>query len=296
MTGLRVRRTPRYRLMALVVLVVAAIAGVAAAEAGRAYLHLIDSEWLGERVMDTLARVRSVEDWSSVLPLRPDQDYAWIEGSGAPVRIAHALGESGSPTANTLAAMRRSYEAGLRLFEVDLILDRGELRCQHDPGPPSGKAQTGCTFDALLAALPADAWLVLDIKTDFASTGQRIVDRLKSPADARRVVFQLYRPEDFARFDAWQQQAALPGPIVTAYLAHRRLDHVALHAARAGVRVLTVPIHRLPALSTRPVGLEVMVHPVHDCVSWDVATRAKVNGVYALASLRCVIPVGVGTS
>lgn len=290
MTGTEVRGAARYGLAALAVLAIVTMACVAATGPGRSLLHRIDREWLGERVMDTLALLRSAEDWSTAQPLRPGQDYAWLGGGGAPVLIAHALGESGSPTANTLGAMRRSYEAGLRLFEVDLVLDGRELRCQHDPGPPSGMVQDGCTFDALIAMLPADAWLVLDIKTNFAATGQAIVERLKSPADARRVVFQLYRPEDFVRFDAWQRQAALPGPIVTAYLAHRRIDHVAFHAARSGVRALTLPLRRMPALHTRPGGLEVMVHPVHDCGSWGIAGRAKADGVYIPSSLRCAAP------
>lgn len=255
-----------------------------ATTAGRRWLHRVDSEWLGEWIMDTFARVRSLEDWLSARPLRSGQDYRWLKAGGTPVRIAHALGESGMPTANTLGAMRRSYQAGFRIFEVDLVLEDGELRCQHDPGPPMGRVRDGCTFETLMAALPLDAFLVLDIKSDFEAVGRRILDRVKGTSDARRVVFQLYRPEDFRSFGLWQSQAALPGPILTAYLSHRRVDHVAANAGRLGIKALTLPIERLPALSVRPAGVFVLVHPVHTCETRRLV-QDRADGVYVLSSL-----------
>ncbi len=257
-----------------------------ATSAGRRWLHRVDGEWFGERIMDTLARIRSTEDWSSAQPLRPGQDYRWLKAGGTPIRIAHALGESGRPTANTLGAMRRSYQAGFRIFEVDLVLEDGELRCQHDPGPQTEMVRDGCTFEALITALPPDAFLVLDIKTDFEAVGRRIVDRVKGTSDAERVVFQLYRPEDFHSFGLWQSRAPLPGPILTAYLSHRRVDHVAANVGRLGVRALTLPIERLPALSARPDGVSLLVHPVHNCETWGQA-KDRADGAYALSSLRC---------
>lgn len=269
--------------------------GVVATGSGRAWLHRMDSESLGEWVMDTLTRLRSDEDWSLAEPLRPAQDYAWLQAGGIPLRIAHALGESGSPAANTLGALRRSYQAGFRIFEVDLVLEDGELRCKHDTGPQTAMVLDGCTFETLMAALPPDAWVVLDIKTGFGAVGQRIVDRVKGTADARRVVFQLYRPEDFALFNRWQAQAALPGPILTAYLAHRCIDHVAGQAARIGIQAFTLPRDRLPALTARPAGATVLVHPVHNCASWSEALR-RADGVYTLSALRCSRPSSTGTS
>ncbi|WP_431288677.1 hypothetical protein [Roseateles chitinivorans] len=259
----------------------------AATPAGRRWLHRVDSEWLGERVMDTLARVRSREDWAAVVPLLPDQNYAWLRTGAGPVRIAHALGEAGQPTANTLGAMRRSYVAGFRLFEVDLVLEDGELRCQHDPGPQTSMVRDGCSFDTLLAALPSDAFLVLDIKTDFRMAGRRIVDRLKGTPEVQRVVFQLYHPEDFASFSAWQKEVPLPGPILTAYLSHRRVDYLAQQILRLGGAVLTLPLERAPALSVRLDGLSVLLHPVHDASACARALASDAQGVYLLNSVRC---------
>lgn len=267
--------------------------GLAATAGGRQWLHRVDATVLGERAMDTLTRLQSDEDWSTAEALRPGQDYEWMRAGGAPMRIAHALGESGLVTANTLAAARRAYAAGFRLLEVDLVDEDGELRCQHDPGPQGNLVKDGCTFDALIAAVPPDAWLVLDIKKDFATVGQRIVDRVVATGDARRIVFQLYRPEDVALFNRWQArtnaQAPLPGPILTAYLAHRRVDHVAKHAARIGVQAFTLPLDRLPALAQKPASGMLLVHPVHNCASWAQALL-RADGVYTLSSLHCGLP------
>jgi len=270
----------------LVLVLVISLAVTSATEPGRRWLHFIDKSWLGERVMDTVARLSTTEDWTTAASLRSGQDYGWFGAAGLPVRIAHALGEAGTPTANTLGAARRAYDAGFRLVEVDLVQENGELRCQHDPGPHSELVEDGCTFETLLDTLPADVWIVLDIKTDFVTVGQRIVDRVKGSANARRLVFQLYRPEDFALFNTWQAQAPLPGPILTTYRAHRRMEHVAAQVPRIGIQVVTVPLERLSALTNHPTGAAVLVHPVHDCVAWSEALR-RASGVYSLSALRC---------
>lgn len=260
----------------------------------RRLLHWVDRNWLGERTMDALARLRTDEDWTTAEALAPGQDYHWLERGAGPVLIAHALGDAARPTANTLAAARRSYAAGLRLLEVDLVLEGGELRCQHDAGEHSDMVRDGCTLPALLAALPRDAFLVLDIKSDFPTAGQQIVDLALAAGDSGRIIFQLYRPGDFALFNRWQAQtpasARLPGPILTAYLAHRRVDHVAGQVGRLGVRAFTLPLERLPALSARPAGAKMLVHPVHDCDAWSYA--ANMEGLYVLSALSCLSPSG----
>lgn len=280
----------------LVVLTVLGMTGLAATAGGRAWLHRVDAQVFGERVRDALAHWRTSEDWSKAVVLRPGQDYAWLAVGGAPVRVAHGLGDSGASTGNTLAAARRAYAAGLRLLEVDLVQEAGELRCQHDPGPQEGFVMDGCTFDTLSAVVPEDAWLVLDIKTDFAAVGERIVARAIATGQARRIVFQLYRPEDFELFNRWQTQAPLPGPILTAYLAHRRIDHVAAHAERTGVQALTLPLDRLTALTKKPAGAKVLVHPVRDCVAWLQAQARGADGVYVPSSLRCGTFVAKGAA
>lgn len=253
---------------------------------GRRWLHQIDSAVLGERGTDLWARLRALEDWSVATPLRPGQDYAWLKAAGSPVRIAHALGESGQLTANTLGSARRAYAAGLRVLEVDLVMEGGELRCQHDPGPQGDLVKDGCNFDSLLDTLPPDTWIVLDLKSDFELAGERIVERIQGTVEARRIVFQLYQPSDFSAFNRWQSRANLPGPILTTYRVRRSVDHVALQIGRLGVGAFALPLDRIPALSSRPAGAVVLAHPVHDCDSW-VQVMRRTDGVYTLSALQC---------
>ncbi|MCO5975778.1 glycerophosphodiester phosphodiesterase [Ideonella oryzae] len=253
----------------------------------KAAVHNADVAWFDEGLQDAWGRLALGEDWAHASPLRQPQDYGWLIDAGpAPVRIAHALGDSGGPEANSVAAMRRAVDAGIRLLEVDLSLESsGELRCAHDPGTP--RAAQACTFESLMAALPDGTWLVLDIKSDFAETGERVVHALRANGRARQVVFQLYRPEDMALFERWQAQLNLPGPIVTAYLSHRSVDTVARESARLGVRAFTLPMSRLAAFSRRPDGLSVFVHPVHDCGAWHEAQAAHARGIYTRTEVRC---------
>lgn len=280
----------RFLALALVLLAIMAVlvTGLAATIEGRQWLHRVDAELLGERAMDTLTRVRRNEDWSTAESLRAAQDYTWLQTNGQPMRVAHALGDSGMPTANTLTAMRRAYAAGFRLLEVDLVLEGGVLSCQHDPGPRSaGAVDDGCRLDSLLAELPPDVRLILDIKSDFARTGRQVVDLLRDRHAANQIIFQLYRPADFALFNRWQEEVPLAGPILTVYLAHRSVDHVARNAVRTGVRALTVPVGRLPAFNERSPGVALLVHPIHDCPALRAARERSVDGVYTLSSLDC---------
>jgi hypothetical protein len=263
---------------------VAAVLGLARAPLADG-LRWIDRVWLHERIMDTLARLRGDEDWSLPQPLHDAQDYTWTRGS-RPLRIAHALGESGLPAANTIGALQRSYDAGLRVFEVDLVLDDGVLTCQHDPGPATTpRAQDACTLDRLLDVLPGDAWVVLDLKTDFEPAALAAIAAARRAGRLDRLVFQLYAPGQVERFAAWQAAyPALPGPVLTTYLAHRSLGHILTQARRLHIQAVTLPLARLPALPADRQGALVLVHPIHDCAA---AAQARVDGHYTLRSLHC---------
>jgi hypothetical protein len=274
-------------------LTTAAVLSALGGDALKRPFHIVDESWLDERLMDGLALLTLHEDWERVQPLHRTQDYTWLDRAPAFVRIAHALGESAGPAPNTVAALERSRADGFRLFEVDLSLVNGELRCQHDPDATGPVHSQDCRFESLLRALPReDAWLVLDIKTDFAETGGRVVEVLRHEGRASQVIFQLYQPGHLALFDQWQAKEDLPGPIVTAYLAHRSIHVVADAAVRAGVRALTLPTWRLPALRrhSAPPALALFVHPVHDCSAWREAREAGVRGVYTLRGLHCASP------
>jgi len=276
----------RYKVAAFLIVLIAGATTLSLCLPWEYWLHEVDRHWFKERVMDSLARWNGIEDWANAEPLTRHQDYSWVSRR-RPVLIAHALGEAGTPGANTLPALERSYRAGMRLFEVDLWAQGAVLRCHHGPDTPPPLKFGGCRFETLLSALPADSWLVLDIKTDFASTGELVASILRRQGGAERVIFQLYAPEHLRLFNRWQVELPLPGPIVTSYLAHRRMDHVAQHTARVGVAVLTLPIERVIALTQLPEHLQFFVHPIHSCASLAEALQEKASGVYTLNSLRC---------
>lgn len=265
---------------AIVVILLAALMGTPG-------LRWLDQNLLNESLKDGWGRWWHEEDWQEASELPRDLDYSWLRQAGQPVLIAHALGEAGKPGQNTLAAMRRSLASGLRLLEVDLWLDKqGLLRCHHGPDVP-GPFQAGdCTLPSALGlAASNQAWLVLDIKTDFRITGEAIVKHIAGDPSAAWLVFQLYRPGDMKLFADWSSQAPLPGPIVTAYLARRSVRHVARHAARIGARVLTIPLPRAAALGAVATPLTLLVHPVHDCEAVKHAMALGAGGLYVGSAL-----------
>jgi hypothetical protein len=282
------RRSLRFFLLALMALVAIVALLVPDGMGGaRDRLHSLDESVFHEAFKDGLGRLAG-EDWTKAETLNKPQDYSWLRQPGAFVRVAHALGESMGPGADTLPALARSRAAGFRLFEVDLWLDGDTLRCFHGPGMPPPLKSDSCRFEMLMDALPKDAgWLVLDIKTDFEATSGKVVEALRRNGRASQIIFQLYHPSDLALFNRWQAEIALPGPIVTAYLARRSVESVAAESARAGVEAFTLPAWRLPAFTRRPANLAVLIHPVHDCAAVENARMSGVRGIYTLNTLSC---------
>lgn len=268
--------------MLVVVIAVAAHVGIA-----RWLVESLDRRWLHESIKDLTGRVVWREDWSSVGPIEVSLDYGWLPPGGRPVLIAHALGGAGSARSNSIDVARQSLDLGFRLLEVDVFLDEaGRLRCHHGPSNPPPLEATSCTLPRLLAlTAPRGAYVILDIKTDFDVTSKAILSGLDEPA-LRTLVFQLYRPEHIAMYRQWRQRHLLPGPIVTAYLAHRALDHVADAVDRAGLRAMTVPLARWPAL--RPHRTRVLVHPVDDCDELAGIRSKNIDGAYLPNSLACL--------
>ena len=257
-------------------------------EAAKAWAHHVDEVLFHEAVKDAIGRWTSSEDWTHAASLRGRQNYEWLgtAPSATPLAIAHALGET-TGEANTLPALHRSVAAGFKFFEVDLWLEGDVIRCFHGPGALPPLRPGDCTFDSLLDALPADDWLVLDIKSDFVATGNRVMESLRRDGRAAHMIFQLYRPEDLSTFNGWQAELPLPGPIVTIYAAHRSADHIAAEAARAGLRAFTLPVSRLPSFDRRPASLALFVHPVEDCGLLDAARAQGARGVYMENDMGC---------
>ncbi len=249
-------------------------------------LRWIDIHVLNETLKDQWGILYHAEDWSGLIPLPLNLDYSWLHNASRPVLIAHALGEAVHADQNSLAAQQRALTAGLRFLEVDVWLDEAErLRCHHGPDLPMAPVAGDCSLkSAVHAAAARDAWLVIDIKTDFKLTGEAIVQQFRNDPNASRLIFQLYRPADIRLFSLWAPVLNLPGPIVTVYQARRSLPHIATQLSRIGIKAITYPIYRGAALSDTPVlqDLARFVHPVHDCIALEEAKRQKVDGYYLL--------------
>lgn len=252
-------------------------------------LRWLDIHVFGENLKDAWGRWRYAEDWSGPAPLPRGLDYRWLQASDRPILIAHALGSAGQEDQNSLGAQQRALRAGFKLLEIDVWLDEaGRLRCHHGPIPPVAPTPGECSLAAAAhAAAAADAWLVLDIKTDFQPTGEAIFQQFRTDPSASRLIFQLYRPADIGPFAAWAPVLKLPGPIVTAYRARRSLRHIAGQLDRLGIQAFTFPIYRGDALphAAGPPGTARLVHPVHDCAELGDARRLAADGVYVLTAM-----------
>ncbi|MDT7834481.1 hypothetical protein [Aquabacterium sp. OR-4] len=255
---------------------------------GRVWLHDADVRWTHEALKEVRHHLVHDEDWR-VVPIASDLDYRWSEPNLRPLWVAHALGGAGTPRANTLAALEDSIQAGHRLVEVDLWLDPdGRLRCHHGPEQPPPFTPGDCEFGQVLERVMAvDGHVILDIKSDFKTTGERAMAVIATDARAAHVVVQMYAPDHVAQFMVWRQQLALAGPLITAYRSRRAIDRLMDASEALGVKVLVVPANRLPALSRQRPSVQVMVHPVSDCPTARNILAQGVNGLFVPGMLKC---------
>jgi hypothetical protein len=249
-------------------------------------LRWFDINFCQEKIKDIYGAWIFQEKWSEITKIDGELDYSWLNSADKPLLIAHALGASGAPGQNTLAEMNKSIYKGLSLMEIDLWLDENNvLRCHHGPDQPEKFKKGDCIFeDALALAVKSESWLILDIKTDFTKTGDFLVERVNSE-QASRVIFQLYKPKHIEQFSKWNSTKPFGGPIVTLYLARRSVNHVYESVSPLGIRALTIPVQRLPALDNGHREVKVLTHPIHDCDAFLAAEKVGVEGFYVTSSI-----------
>lgn len=284
-----VKKSPAHSFAAVGVLVILLVLGPTA--------RWLDRQTTDEPLRNLWGELRWREDWSSAakLPLDLRRDWLEVEQSNAPIRIAHALGGAGTEEINSLSSFHKARLEGVQLFEVDLWLDEQmQLRCFHgskeQPTPKNSLVgPNDCTLQRLLEEMKSvRGWLILDIKSDFARTGESVVALLKSTGLADRIVFQLYHPEHVALFSKWSSQLPLQTPIITAYASHRGVQHIADQMNRIGASAMALPINARENLTRRPAAVILMLHPVHSCAEWLQSRVWGADGVFIANGLDCV--------
>lgn len=89
-------------------------------------IRWIDLNYYNENIYDTWGAITTNEDWSKAQPLPKNLDKSWLASGkkGNIYYIAHALGGSGTLTANTYTAFEVSKDRGFKLYEVEFPLMR----------------------------------------------------------------------------------------------------------------------------------------------------------------------------
>lgn len=111
-----------------------------------------------------------------------------------------------------------------------------------------------------------------------------MVERVNAK-QASRVIFQLYKPEHIEKFYKWHRTKPFVGPIVTLYQARRSVNHVYESVIPLGIRALTIPVQRLPALDNGHRLAKVLTHPVHDCDAFRAVEKFGVEGFYVTSNI-----------
>jgi len=216
-------------------------------------------------------------------------DYSWANENRF---IAHALGGiEGFSYTNSKEAFIKNYAVGHRVFEVDLIFTADEkLVCSHGwnnyVSPPNlidflnTKIQGTFTPLALIDLFILlrdypDTFLVTDTKSfkknDVRSTFQAIIDTANglAPEILERIIPQIYSEkmlkyiEEIYPFNSY---------IYTLYLSRSSKQRVIDFATENGIRVITMPKHRISSKSDSKIFINTLkkkriytyLHPINE--------------------------------
>lgn len=230
---------------------------------------------------DVLSYTIYKEEWELIKGRKFNFDYSWMSSNNEKIRIAHALGFANADMRNSFEGYVKAKRAGFKFYEVDLWLDeQGIVRCHHGPDLPSIFKIGDCSFSTIQEKVCSDGnYLVLDIKTDFAST-MRIIEPQLLLISKRCIIFQLYKPSDFLIFEIVAEKHNLLGPIYTYYLTRRNIKTVFDIVVSSGVKAITAPISaNLSGLKERDKFF-LLAHPIDDCESYHDASNLSLNGIY----------------
>lgn len=223
--------------------------------------------------------------------------------------IAHALGGLDVPYSNSREALERNYAAGRRWFEVDLALTAdGRLVCFHEGLEKVVDLQRPITetpaavmlshrFDGRYTLIDF-AWLLARMETLEDLVVVTDTKRWTAPVCAaferdlapvprsvrRRVVPQIYRPEDLAPVREIEARLTrFRYVIFTLYFISISDDDVVLFTARAHIPIVTMNTERFnAAVAARlhALGARVYVHTLNDHAEIVRFAGAGADGFY----------------
>jgi glycerophosphoryl diester phosphodiesterase len=230
---------------------------------------------------------------SPPVPVQPGS-YAWLrEASFLP--IAHALGPGYLAAPNTVRTFEHGYEAGFRVFEVDLALTAdGHLVCLHDGGGRNLDSITRaqyqddllsqqiepCEFSDLLRiadSLP-DVRFVIDAKNRFAELYEAIRSHPGGQSHLGSFIPQIFEFEQAAQVRRDQHFA---GEIFTSYRSALTTDQIFTYARMFDVKAVTLSRERARALRDQlPADIAVFTHPVETPGEAVGFRRLGFRGIY----------------
>lgn len=260
------------------------------------WIQKLDMRVLDGYLVDLHAARLGQSDWTNTktIPKGLPEDWMAADSSGA-LRLAHAMGGWGRPgEENELPTLRRALAVGFRVIEVDFTLGNdGRLYCFHGPGEPpiAMRARVDvCDFDAVLAEMKVHPFfLVLDLKTDFSTAAALIAQKVEDPNIARRIIFQLYSPQDVNIF-VEIAAGRFASPIVTLYRTTRTRYHLLPQLRRIGVLALAVPIERIEEFprSDLPTVIRLLSHPLRSCAELKNLVQHGYSGGYVSSLESCL--------
>ena len=243
--------------------------------------------------------LKSGKTWSSLLlDSPPHKNYSkqWLSLSNPRATVvAHALGQYSMK--NTLDGALMSLQQGIKLMEVDIFKDAsGRLRCHHGPENPPPYQDGDCDLGSLIRITPNGTYLIIDIKTDFETTANSILDLLSHSQYYERrgsVVFQLYKPSHVKWFldnSLGSKDLLLNAPIVTLYRTYADPSLVSATIPKS-FGAITYPMNRMTngsieRLILPRITFAEFVHPAPNCKEVNRARKHNIYGFYGPSEIH----------
>ena len=176
------------------------------------------------------------------------------------ILVGHGGGFRGEELENTYKAADISRGVGLKVFEIDLVLNNNVLFCEHDAPTSLTKP---CDLRKYLRGGVDNQWLILDIKTDFGDTIEYLSGKEQLKSILPNLIVQIYLPHQFEIFE--KVSNLFGGYLVSVYKSKRPLAHVCMNLEKVGIRNIVINTEQIIEANKVCANSVFFIHPLKSC-------------------------------
>ena len=242
------------------------------------FIKEIDEEYFDSNVRNFYGYYIKKEHWD-LKDINFEQNNILKYSKNNFINIAHGLGARNTNNENTYEALSISLSQGFKFFEVDIFLDLdGNLNCSHD----NTEFKTLCNLEDLLRKVHTKkSYLIIDIKSEFSKTFNRIIQRSRLNNDPMwsSLILQIYMPDQLEYYyKSKEHKRFFNPPIISTYKSNRKISDICKELLNTGIDTIAISSNKAKVNARSCKKYNILIHPVQSCL--EITKFDNVNGIF----------------